>query len=105
MSCDPGNCPPWAKLNGCRLAGVSTSCAVVETNSVTPIVIGLFTTAAPVAGLVAVIVRLPLQVPAARPPGATDTVRVSFVTPVNELLALAACSQVDPQVVVATDTE
>jgi hypothetical protein len=64
---------------------------------------GLPTAAAPVAGLVALIVIVPLQVPAVKPAVAMATVSVSFVTPVNELLGLAACSQLDPQVVVARD--
>src|ERR1017187_2650178 len=103
IDCAAGDCAPTPAVNGCRMAGVSTSWAPVETYSVTPMVSGLLTAAAPVAGMVALIVMVPLQVPAGRPAMATATVRLSFVTPVNELLPLAACSQLDPQLVVAND--
>src|ERR1035441_839056 len=95
MDCGNGEAAPTPAENGWRLAGVSTSCAVDETNIVTSTVRGLPTAAAPVAGMVALIVMVPLQTPGLRGPVATlvETVRVSSVTPVNELLALAACSR------------
>src|ERR1035437_7230317 len=99
------DCTPTPTVNTGGSGGVSTSCAAAETNSVTSMLSGLPTAAAPVAGLVAVMVTLPVQVPATRPAVATDTVRVSFggVTPLMVLLAPFNNSQAEPQVVVVRD--
>src|ERR1017187_8045690 len=99
IGCGAGDCAPTPTVNGCRFAGVTTICGVVEAYHVTGMLIGLFTAAVPVAGLVAVIVIVPVQVAAVfRVPTFMDTVRVSFVVPINELLVLAASNQGKPHV-------
>src|ERR1039457_736914 len=99
MVCAVGDCAPTATVNTGGSAGVSTSRAVLETYSVTGIPVGRPMAAMPVAGLVASMVMVPLQVPAVRPAVATDTVRVSFggVTPVTVLLAPFNTAQERPR--------
>jgi hypothetical protein len=78
--------------------GETTSCAVLLTVSVTGIVTGLFGTAKPVDGLVAVIVSEPLQVvPAAMPVVFALIATELDVTPVTALVALFTSSQFPPQ--------
>src|ERR1035437_1979650 len=108
MVCGAGDCAPTPTVNTGGSAGVSTSCAVVETNSVTGILIGLPTAAAPMAGLVAVMVMVPVQVgvAAVRPVVTMETLRVSEVTLLGKLLlAFTACSHVEPQLVGTNDAE
>src|ERR1700694_4216057 len=100
MLCVGGDCEPIPTVNGRRLAGARTSCAVVETKSLTGIVSGLFTAGAPVAGMVAVMVIVPSHVAAVvKPAVATDTTRVSSVKPLMALVPLFNSNQL-PQVVV-----
>ena len=76
---------------------------MVETYSLTGMVSGLFTAGAPVAGMVAVMVMVPSQVPAVvKPAVATDATSVSSVRPLMAFVPLFNNNQL-PQVVVASD--
>src|ERR1035438_4731248 len=61
MFCGAGDCAPTPTVNTGGLGGVSTSCAVAETVSVTGITIGLPTAAPPGSGVVALMVMVPLD--------------------------------------------
>src|SRR5258708_5000812 len=60
---------PRARLSVGGMDGLTTTCGLVETVSVTGTEYGVFTAAAPVAATVAVIEIVPVQVPAGIPAG------------------------------------
>jgi hypothetical protein len=83
MVCVAGDWAPGAtvKLTGCD--GFTTNSGVAETYSVIGISSGLLMAAAPVAGTVAAIEILPVQVPAGSPAGFIDITRDPSVVPLN----------------------